>query len=204
MATVASFRLFRTGLTASLIFALGVGGHLAGGGLLPDPVILVALCVLVLVPVVALTRARLSFPVLTALLGVGQAWLHWSFEAFAAGPVPAPAQVLPPLSHSGHVPVLGADIPANTVLSSHDVGGGWSMFIAHAVATLATAVLLARGEEALRLMAAWLQPLVRFPEPFVLPSAIHPAWPADNAVLPAAPALGLPSRRGPPAVILAA
>jgi hypothetical protein len=203
MATVASFRLFRTGLTASLIFALGGGGHLAGGGLLPDPVILAALCALVLVPVAALTRARLSFPVLTALLGVGQVWLHWSFEAFSAGPVPASAQVLRPSAHSGHVPVLGVDIAANSVLS-HDVGGGWAMFIAHAVATLATAVLLARGEEALRLMAAWLQPLVRCPEPFVLPSAIRPAWPADNAVLRAAPALGLPSRRGPPAVILAA
>jgi hypothetical protein len=202
MATGASFRLFRTGLTASLIFALGAGGHLAGGGLLPGPVILVALCVLVLVPVAALTRARLSFPVLTALLGGGQAWLHWSFEAFAAGPVRASAQVLP--AHSGHVPGLGADIAANAVLSSHDVGGGWAMLIAHSVATLATALLLARGEAALRLMAAWLQPLARIREPFVLPSAIRPAWPADNAVLPAAPALGLPSRRGPPAVFLAA
>jgi hypothetical protein len=198
MATHASFRPFRTGLTGSVIFALGAGGHLAGGGSLPEPVILVALCALVLVPVAALTRARLSFPVLTALLGAGQAWLHWSFGAFGTGLVSAPTRALSvPAAHSGHVPALWPD-PAGVMLASHDEG--WAMLAAHAVATLATALLLARGEDALRLMTAWLQPLVRLPEPFVLPPAIRPPWPADTHVIPAPPALRLPSHRGPPSI----
>ena len=60
--TRASFRLFRTGLIGSIILALAAGGHLAGGGRLPDPAILAGLCAVALVPAAALTRFRLSFP----------------------------------------------------------------------------------------------------------------------------------------------
>ena len=94
MATPAFPRMLRTGLTASLVVGLGVGGHVAGGGLLPDPVVLAALCALLLIPVTALTRSRFSFPLLTAVLGAGQVWLHWSLVAFA----PVPFQRWPRLS----------------------------------------------------------------------------------------------------------
>ena len=82
--TRASFRLFRTCLIGSVIVALAAGGHLAGGGRLPHPVILTALCAVAMVPTAFLTRFRLSFPVLAGLLGAGQAWLHWSFGALSA------------------------------------------------------------------------------------------------------------------------
>ncbi|MGO4611145.1 hypothetical protein AB4142_32925, partial [Variovorax sp. 2RAF20] len=74
----ASFRLFRTGLIGSIVLGFAAGGHLGGGGLLPQPAILAALCAVTMVPVAALTRFRLSFPVLTGLLGAGQLWLHWA------------------------------------------------------------------------------------------------------------------------------
>ena len=99
--TRASFRLFRTCLIGSVILALAAGGHLAGGGQLPHPVILTALCAVAMVPTAFLTRFRLSFPVLAGLLTAGQAWLHWSFGALSAArpvAVPEPAAHF----HSGH------------------------------------------------------------------------------------------------------
>jgi hypothetical protein len=45
----ASFRLFRTGLIGSIVLGFAAGGHLAGGGLLPQPAILAALCALTMV-----------------------------------------------------------------------------------------------------------------------------------------------------------
>ena len=215
MATPAFPRMLRTGLTASLVVGLGVGGHIAGGGLLPDPVVLAALCALVLIPVTALTRSRFSFPLLTAVLGAGQVWLHWSLVAFAPGPVPALAQAQltsDPFGHAGHIghaghvghlPALWTDAAVIAAPSPPEAGAGWAMVTAHAVATLAAALLLARGDEALRLLAAWLQPLVRLPAPFVLPPAVRAAWPADEACLPVAPARRLPALRGPPAVVTA-
>ena len=96
--TRASFRLFRTCLIGSVIVALAAGGHLAGGGQLPHPVILTALCAVAMIPTAFLTRFRLSFPVLAGLLCAGQAWLHWSFGALQSrGPcaVPEPARAWP-------------------------------------------------------------------------------------------------------------
>jgi hypothetical protein len=40
------------------------------------------------VPVAALTRFRLSFPVLTGLIGAEQLWLHWAFNALSDGAPP--------------------------------------------------------------------------------------------------------------------
>ena len=105
----ASFRLFRTGLIASIVFGLAAGGHLAGAGSLPAPAVLAALCAVTMVPVAALTRFRLSFPVLTGLIGAGQIWLHWAFIALSGG---APAAVPPAVlsghaGHSGHAASLG-------------------------------------------------------------------------------------------------
>jgi hypothetical protein len=97
----ASFRLFRSGLIGSLVLGLAAGGHLAGGGQLPTPPILAALCAITMLPVAALTRFRLSFPVLTGLIGGGQLWLHWGFDALSVG---TPAAAAPALLsvHAGH------------------------------------------------------------------------------------------------------
>lgn len=193
MAVRASFRLLRTGLICSTIVGLAAGGHLAGGGTLPAPAVLAAVCALTVLPVAALTRIRLSLPVLTVLLGAGQVWLHWAFHALSRGAHDGSAVLG---GHAHHVSNLVAE-PA--VHSPVAVAGDGQMFAAHAVATIVTAVLLARGEKALWLVAAWLRPLVRLPLPFVVPVGVRPAWPTQQVVVPpAAPALRLPAWRGPP------
>jgi hypothetical protein len=202
--TRASFRLFRTGLIGSMIVALAAGGHLAGGGRLPEPAIVTALCLVAMIPVAVLTRFRLSFPALAGLLGVGQLWLHWSFGALSASaPVSVPARMAN--NHPGHA---AAAIPPEMLhpsmaASAADMGG--AMFAAHAVATLGTALLLARGERALSALASWLRPLVQLPRPCaVVPMRV----PGPRTVILTLPKVRvgrlLPTRRGPPELSAAA
>ncbi|MEZ2391278.1 hypothetical protein AB6813_17360 [bacterium RCC_150] len=205
MKTRASFRLFRTGLIGSVVLGLAVGGHLAGGGELPEPAILAALCALTLVPIAILTRFRLSWPVLAGLVGAGQLWLHWSFCTLSGAPTVGDSAAPLLSGHAGHSPAASAAESLHAALPAHGVDDSGLMFAAHALATFGTALLLARGEKALCAMASWLRPLVRLPEPspvritrlqgpFIAPSVLH----FRNV------GLSLPSRRGPPASSYAA
>ena len=206
--TRASFRLFRTGLIGSIIVALAAGGHLAGGGRLPEPAILTALCAVALIPVAVLTRFRLSFPVLTGLLGAGQAWLHWSFSALSAA---APVRIPDPgtYGHAGHTAaglapgMIGPAMPAPSAVMDEVMDG--AMFAAHAVATLGTALLLARGERALSALGSWFKPLMQLPEPAAVVLVRVPGPHIANLTLPM-DRVGsrLPTRRGPPALAPAA
>ncbi|WP_211880980.1 hypothetical protein [Pseudarthrobacter albicanus] len=213
MTTRASFRVFRSSLIGSIILGLAAGGHLAGGhlagghlaggGRLPDPAVLAALCAVAVVPVAALTRFQLSFPVLAGLIGAGQAWLHWSFSALYAGKPMVPAPMVQ--SHTGHV---ASAVPAEVFssgMTASSAGADGLMFAAHAAATLGTAVLLARGERALSALAAWWRPLVRLPEPVTIVPGRVPG-PAPAPVVLPLDCLGrrLPPRRGPPAFVPAA
>lgn len=197
----ASFRLFRTALIGLIILSLAAGGHLAGDGQLPQPAILAAVCAVTVIPVAALTRFRLSFPVLTGLLGAGQLWLHWAFNALSTGN-PAPQAFVP--GHPGHQ----GSPPVHAVfamLAPTHVAPEGLMFAAHSVATLGTALLLARGEQSLGVLASWLRPLLRQPERAVVVPARVPGPSAEPVLLPRAHhGLRLPSRRGPPAFAFAA
>jgi hypothetical protein len=208
--TRAPFRLFRTGLIGSVIVALAAGGHLAGGGRLPEPAILAALCAVALVPVAVVTRFRLSYPALTALLGVGQAWLHWSFDNLSAAAGMTGSRKLGS-DHAGHVAAAlhaAAALPAQghqAAMPGLPADMETAMFAAHVVATLGTALLLARGEQALAAVGAWFRPLLRFHEPSAIapvrvpgPCAATPPLSQDRL------GLRLPARRGPPAAMPAA
>ena len=198
MATFSSLRVFRIGMTGLVTLSLGAGGHMAGGGGLPEPLILLALCSLTLVPVAALSRFRFSFPVLLALLAVGQAWLHWGLDAFAPVAEAFPSSpARPVLGHHVHEALWEGAAGVHAALPSPEAGEAWGMIAAHICATLATALLLSRGEDAVRLIVAWLRPLVRLPKAFVLPPSVRLALPSRELVISAAPALRLPCRRGP-------
>jgi len=202
MMTRAPFRRLRTGVIGSIILGLAAGGHLAGGGRLPEPAILAALCALTVLPVAVLTRFRLSLPVLAGLLGAGQAWLHCAFHALSDPALPgAPGTS----GHAGHT--FSALVPASfgTATAAPAAGNDWVMLATHAVATLVTALVLARGEDTLSALAAWLRPLVQLPDaPSLQPPRLPSSCPAP-AVLPVDRAgRRLPARRGPPVLVAAA
>jgi hypothetical protein len=200
----ASFRLFRTGLIGSIVLGLAVGGHLAGGGQLPALPVLAALCGVTMIPVAALTRFRLSFPFLACLVGAGQLWLHWALEALSVGVPPAdPTALLG--GHAGHAATHLTHEAVAVAVPTHAAAPDSFMFASHAVATVTAALLLARGERALGVLAGWLEPLLRRPEPVTILPARNPSPRLGTVVLPSSrPGLRLPARRGPPVLATAA
>jgi hypothetical protein len=202
----ASFRLFPTGLIGSVVLGLGAGGRVAGGGQFPVPSVLAALCGVIMIPVAALTRFRLSFPVLTGLVGAGQLWLHWALNALSIGTPPAvPTALL--VGHAGHAShgwTSAVDETFAVAAPAHAAAPDALMFASHSVATLATALLLDYGERALEVLAGWLEPLLQRPELAPILPACAPHLGIMALLRPSRPGLRLPSRRGPPTPATAA
>jgi hypothetical protein len=196
------FHFLRSSAVATVILALAAGAHLAGGGELPAPAILLAVLALTALASTSATRHRLGFPSMAALLGGGQLVLHELFTAF--GPSVAEAGPITAASHEGHFPGAGILAPAAAHLHEGDAANGPLMLAAHALATVVCAILLARGEAALWALSAWLRPLVALPRA-VAPDAVPPAtasFPAFPVPLSPWRNLRQDSRRGPPAAVV--
>ncbi|MDQ0924952.1 hypothetical protein QF038_003460 [Pseudarthrobacter sp. W1I19] len=194
------FHFLRASTVATVILALASGAHLAGGGELPAPVILLAVLALTTLASTTATRLQLGFPAMAALLGSGQLALHEVFTAFGA---PGPAGGAPTL-HAGHL--AGADVLPAALGHAHaaEPASGPLMLAAHAVATLVCALLLAKGEEALWALATWLRPLAALPHA-VAPDAVPTAFASfPTAAAPRPPWRNLrqDSRRGPPPAVV--
>lgn len=203
----APFHALRSAIVATTIVTLAAAAHVVAGGQLPAPAILFAFLALTGLVSTTATRLKLNLPAMTGLLGAGQVVLHEAFAAFstpAGWPRPGTAArgIAAPAHHTG----LGTiPVPADHLrLHELDSALALSMLAGHALATLACALLLAKGEDALWSLAAWLRPLVQ------LPVTVSPR-PALTRVLPrrSVGAVPLPwrnlrrdCRRGPPAVVV--
>lgn len=187
---------------ATVILTLAAGAHLAGGGGLPAPVILLAVIALTALASTAATRLQLGFPAMAALLAGGQLALHFVFTAFAPlAAHPAPTGAAAP--HAGHLPVTATVTPA-ALLVGTDAEFTPLMLGAHALATLGCAVLLAKGETALWALAAWLRPLSALPHAMASDAAPPPLAAFPTAAAPLHPWRNLrqDSRRGPPSAVV--
>lgn len=118
-------------LLAAAVVGLSVVAHGLAGGADPGAVPLGVLAVLTAVAVRPLTRRQIGLPRLLGLLGAGQLVLHVVFERCAA------------LSPSGAAVHAHAASPL-------------TMLGAHAVATLAVAVVLRYGDAVLWRLWTWL------------------------------------------------
>ncbi|MBT2536174.1 hypothetical protein [Arthrobacter sp. ISL-69] len=198
------FHSLRAAMVAAMIVTLGAAAHVVAGGELPVPGIMLAVLALTGMAATAATRLRLNFPAMAALLGAGQLVLHEAFSAFSSPAGTVHANV------PGHHPAAPslAGFPLETAGAAHvHHAAPWAaslMLAGHALATLACALLLAKGEAALWSLAAWLRPLVQLPEAAMPDVAAAPAaagWPADSAPLPWRN-LRPDCRRGPPAAVV--
>ncbi|WP_045729947.1 hypothetical protein [Pseudarthrobacter chlorophenolicus] len=197
------FHLVRASALATGILTLAAGAHVAGGGQLPAPGILLAILALTGLASTAATRLKLSFPAMAGLMGGGQLALHELFATFSVSSLPSG----PVAAHAGHqhgVPSLPPDLLA---LAGHvdpaDPASGSLMLAAHALATLGCALLLAKGEAALWALAGWLRPLAGLPAPLVFNDAgpVPAALPPTAAPLRPWRNLRQDSRRGPPSAV---
>lgn len=210
-------RWVRAAVLSLLVVSSTLAAHIAGGGTLPDPSMLVPLCALVTLSSAALLRRPLSWWWSAAMLLAGQAALHGAL------------QLLP--GHAGRAGPAGPAVP--TGMPGHLAGGDgvhlrtdpgvaalralteWSadarMLAAHLGAALLVGAWLAAGERALwslaRLAAgtmatAWLR--VRhalsaaFATPFVLARPRCLTVCAVAVPLAIDPAGSGNRRRGPP------
>lgn len=179
--------------------ALATGAHVLGGGAMPSMLVLALLTGPLTLAAVVLTRRRCGSVLLVGALSAAQVILHETMAL--ASHVPGDAfPVGPGAQHGAHALASGQ-------VSTHWSGAdGWSvtMKAAHVVATLVTALLLARGEQVLWRLASRLLP--------VLPSELLlvGGGPLRSAVLASVPALrpsvvsGGQGLRGPPVRLAAA
>lgn len=189
----ALFRLSRAAVVSGATVFLAAGAHAMAGGSLPDPLIVAGLLAIAALPAVWLCGRKVSPAAMIAVLGAGQLVLHEAFGVLSQSSATAPA--LAPTA--GHVHVLGPIAGHAVGAAGHSEGAG--MLLAHALATLATALLLARGEAALWALGDWLRPLVRvLALPAIVPAPTAPAFTEET--LPGSQSVWrLPALRGPPA-----
>jgi hypothetical protein len=169
----APFRLLRTAAVATSVLSLAAGAHLLGGGVLPPAPVLGACMALVVLCTVLLTGRKMATPALAGILLAGQGILHETFTVLSAPRPPAAASA----AHVHHGSPGAPAPPAGPELHGHLTADfDPPMLGLHIAATLVTAMLLAKGEEALWALAAWLRPLrgiaavrILFPSPVAAP-----------------------------------
>jgi len=194
-------RVVRATLTAGTVLALAAGAHRLGGGTLPPAAILVALGSIVLLATTFLSRWHLSLAVLLPVLGAAQYVLHTALGALV---VPSEASVPALGMHAS----MSAGALGGAAASGGPGTGGMasgmpvSMTLAHATATLATALVLVGGDRAARMALHWwnsVLPLVRDyrPAPAVRLRHLVPA-PVVHLARPCAALRRSDPRRGPP------
>jgi hypothetical protein len=138
------WRAVRVAVLGGASLLLASSAHAIGGGDLPGPGLLAVAAVVLGLVAVPLTGRRCRTGVLLGVLGVQQTLLHLLFSSAAAHPTCEPSG----LQAAAHQ--LGAACGMHGAMPMTESGStGWAMVIAHAVATVATAWLLGRGE-------AWL------------------------------------------------
>lgn len=196
------FHFLRALALATVILALGAGAHVAGGGALPAPPIMLAVFALTALGSTTATRLRLGFPALAALLGTAQLALHEVFAAFSA-PAGAAASGTT-TAHDSHLADPGILALASDHLSGAGATSSPLMVAAHILATLASALLLSKGEAALWALAAWLRPLIRLPQQAKCDDGAPPLVTFPPAAVPCPPWRNLrqDSRRGPPSAVV--
>ncbi|WP_156533039.1 hypothetical protein [Cellulosimicrobium sp. I38E] len=220
---VGPLRVARAALVATLVLALTALAHRLAGGALPDPLVLAALAAFTLAGTTAAARLRFTPTRLVVLLGGAQVALHQALVVLA--PVGSCVPVGATSGHGGHVASVGDVVCAAPVGAPVPVDGGASlvhpehlatsgtaglwMVVAHAVATVVLALVLARGERALERFLAWVTPRAGLAALVPVPPAARPRTPQARTVRVAslwrarrAPTRGPPTAVGPSAALL--
>lgn len=201
-----AWRLVRAAAVASTVVGLAAAAHVVAGGVLPGPWLLLGLSALVLCGALLLAGRRMSAPVLLAVLGAGQVGLHQVFCWLGVETVPVHAPSGADHLLAGHDPGLSAGWSTGVVPDVAHAGAATSadasMTVAHVLATVACALVLARGESLLWRLWTWWQPVravvvavLRLPVPPRVPPV--PAAPAPRPSFVVARRV---PRRGPPRV----
>lgn len=203
-------RLARASAFALTALTLSVVAHVASGGAAPTVPMLVGPGLLLTLGSIWLTAARRRLPVILAALAGCELALHETFAAAGCALTPLVSGVASggrvlAGAHGASVALPGPGAASATlttgmpalVSATHGTG---TMLLAHALATLGLAWLLARGEHTLWQLTGWL--CGRRPAPSTLSGIPATTGDLSASVVPRLPRLrvtaGAVSRRGPP------
>jgi hypothetical protein len=154
-----SLRVFRAAMLGSVAFALALSAHVVAGGQAPSMAVCLVLATVCGGVCVGVTARRLGLVVLTTTLGVLQLGLHYSFMWLTSGGcvTGSPTGVAPMRMLGGPAQMLACTPMAAGAMASMTHVPTGLMLGAHAVATMATALVLAQGERVLWLLvsAVW-------------------------------------------------
>ena len=188
------WRAVRVAMLGATSLLLATSAHTIGGGDLPGPGVLAVTAIVLGLVAVPLTGRRCRTGVLLAVLGVQQTLLHLLFSSAAADPVCQPSGGMDAAVHQ-----LGAACAMHSAMPMTGAGTSWTMIVAHAAATVATAWLLGRGEawlwrtaeQAIRAALGTLTGRLADDKPHLITVGRMSPW--------VAPAYALSAPRGPPA-----
>ncbi|MCW2133440.1 MULTISPECIES: hypothetical protein [Crystallibacter] len=193
----------RTIVVTVVVIALAAGAHTAGGGTLPAAGITATLGALLLLPVRLLVSRQLPARALLPVLAAGQLLLHELFGLLSPHQGCAPAGGPP--AHHGPGPGTWCAAAADAVPAAHlHLGEGLPalpMALAHLLAAAVAALMIARGETALRFAADCLLALFRLPAPAQWIPAVRVLPGTCGSVPVARTGYRRDSPRGPPAGI---
>jgi hypothetical protein len=184
--------VLRAGGVAGAVLALAAGAHLAGGGELPGPALLLAVAVVLGALTLLLAGRRFSWPVLSGLLGGGQVALHELFDTCSG----VSAQTVAVVSHGHHQSLVAwGDVSSGAESATP------AMTLGHVLATAVTTLVLLHGEHVLWSLWAWLRPLVRVLLRLLRFVVARPVqYPAATVPRPRSVVRRRVRRRGPPGV----
>jgi hypothetical protein len=194
--------LARLVATSSTVFALAIGAHLAGGGAVPGGLGLAVLASLTLAWCAVLAQWRLR---VSTLLPAAVGWQWCLHQALSLTSAPAAAVASLP-GHASHTGSVGSLLVAAS--ATHHHGASPPMLATHAVATVATVVLLVateHGAERASQRLRWALPvLLGIVGPPVRPARMRTAVPPAPRRPRIAWVLGTVGSRGPPLRTLSA
>lgn len=190
-------RAARALVVTGLLVALTTSAHTLGGGTVSAGASLV-LTLLVLPATGYAVERRLGARALLLLLGAGQGLGHALLAAMAPS-AHGVAERLPghlALHDTVDLALVGTGVVDHAAVAGGH--GGLTMLLAHALATVILAVLLAKGEEALWAVVARLLPTLEAPAPLARPRLTLAAPPRVGRSLLL---LSAPVARGPPVTV---
>jgi hypothetical protein len=184
----------------ALTLSVSSASHVLAAGHLPAPGVLLLIGVLLLVPTMLLTRGPVSFRSGLLMMGAGQVLLHTVFGMTAVPAVCRSSSAMP-----GHHAAFELACSPSVQEQMGAASAGPAMVALHALATVVLAVAVARSEQALALLRAWLLPLLVRPVPAPLaPVRRGPVLDGPPPVAPLSVHAAVPSLRGPPVIALPA
>jgi hypothetical protein len=190
--SIRQLRLLRGASASTVATMIAALSHTVGGGSPPHPLLMLTVSVL-LTPVAALlVGSRVRLPGVAAAVMATQVVFHAVFEV-TGGISPTG---LTPGAHQ-HGPIVLAISPAAAHPSL--LSASPAMLAAHAIAAVATAALLWRGELLVQAVAHWVRALLRTPQAVPSPAA-DIRLPVSHAIVRPASRLldDCVRRRGPP------